>query len=168
MDPRQNHPGHDPSMPPPRRDPPGIPSRHIPVKEKAPTSMRPTPEMWLAAKRWTPAGIASALLVVFFAIGGHDGVSKLVEASSQAKSLKTEIQGLRADLALEREERAKVMARLHATEKNLSSLCDFVADMNGGRPNPTWCSADSRSIRVDTKQNPPPFKTTGESWVYVP
>lgn len=135
------------------------------------SSLKPSPEsvkeMWGAAKRWSPAGIAGGMLIVFFAIGGHDGVEKLVHAFGVAEELRSEIRGLRDDMKIEREERAKVMARLHANEENLSSLCDFVSDMNGGRPNSRWCSQDSRSIRIDTKLHPPPMKTTAQAWLYV-
>ncbi len=164
-DPRKRHPGHDPSIPPKKIM--GVEIRK--GTSMAPASMKLSPAdlLWNAAKKWSPLGIVAALVIFYYALGGEDGIVRIARALSAEEALLKEVKALRSDIATERNERTKVMSRLHATEKNLSSLCDFVAEMNGGRPNPTWCSADSRSIRVDTVQSPPPFRTTGESWVYV-
>jgi hypothetical protein len=146
--------------------------REKPVKSWRPGGV-PASELLHLAKRWGPGGIAAALIVIFYVIGGHDGIAKIARATSEmarsteaTDALRAEMQALRADLKIEREERSKVMAKQVVFDKNQSSLCDFVSAMNGGRPNPTWCSADSRSIKIDMKQNPPPMLTTPESWVF--
>lgn len=175
-DPREKHQGYDPTVPPPHRKMMGVEIREkSPVRSWRPSGA-PGAELLRVAKRWSPAGIAAALILMFYVIGGHDGVAKLSQALSDSstkeaesrKELTAAVTQLTVEVAAMREQNARMMARQHAAEKNLSSLCDFVSEINGGRPNQTWCSADSRSIRVDIKQSPPPFRTTGESWIYVP
>lgn len=140
-------------------------------REHRERSLRPSPEtlsrLWAEARRWSPAGITAALLIVFFGIGGVDGVTKLVTALSDAATknseltaevtaTRNEVSALRSEMrefmANERAERSKVQARTMALEHNLSLTCDLISELNLGKPNATWCSADGRSIRFE----PPP------------
>lgn len=133
-----------------------------------PASMKssPTELLWSAAKKWSPLGIVAALVIFYYALGGEDGIVRIARALSAEEALLKEVKALREDIAIERAERTKTTIEINALKKNVSSLCDLVSERNGGRPNPTWCSADSRSVRFDTKQSPPPFLTTGEIWIH--
>jgi hypothetical protein len=120
------------------------------------------------AKRWTPLGIIGALVIGYYALGGQDGIIKIARAMSAEEALLSEVVALRADIKTEREERAKILARMHAFERNQSNMRDFVSSMNGGKPNPTWGDEDGRSIAIDVMQSPPPYRTTSAVWVHPP
>jgi hypothetical protein len=123
--------------------------------------------LWAAAGRWSPAGIAAGLLIVFLALGGREGVVALASGLSESMSgaraltaemaaLRTEIAGLSKRLDRERDQRQDLSAELGRTQHNLSLVCDLASQLNGGRPEQHWCSADGRSIRFE----PPPRSGT--------
>lgn len=139
-------------------------------------------DLWFTAKRWSPAGIAAALLLVFFALGGREGVLELTrgltDAFGRADALRGEISLLRAELErmnrnAEEERAARVQkadelsARIGASEHNLSLVCDLASELNLGRPNPTWCSVDGRGLKWEA---PPasgdriPIHRTAAQW----
>lgn len=155
-------------------DYPGIPTRHQPIKVERGTSMPPSGKGDVAvllfhhAKKWSPLGIVAACVIGFYAVGGQDGLIKIIRAMSAEEELLSQVVALRADLKIEREERAKMQARMHSYERNQSNMRDFVSHMNGGKPNPTWGEEDGRTISIDLMQSPPPYRTTSAVWVHPP
>lgn|SRR5690606_20144498 len=138
--------------------------------------------LWAAATRWSPAGIAAALVLVFLALGGREGVVALVSGLSESLSgaraltvemaaLRTEMEKLREEMAVERTQRQTVAAEVTRTQHNLSLVCDLASQLNHGRPNETWCSTDGRATTFDS---PPagsdriPLWTTAARWQYRP
>lgn len=151
--------------------PPEPPSE--PHSAKAPESRRSVfarpdlTSLWSAAGRWSPAGIAAAILLVFLALGGREGIVALAQGLSDSLSgaraltaeiaaLRGEMAALREEIATERRERQNLSAELGRTQHNLSLVCDLASQLNHGRPEPSWCSEDGRSIRFE----PPPREGT--------
>lgn len=131
----------------------------VEIREKAPSSMKPTPEMWNIAKRWTPAGAVAGLLLLFIGLGGREGIVALAKGISEAVAessanraevikLSTSIESLSANVALLSKKLDERSARDEVQDYNTALICDWVSAMNQGKPEKTWCAtSDGRSVQ---------------------
>jgi hypothetical protein len=160
-------------------DPPGIPSKNrLPKIEHGSPSLRPSHDtvsaLLRAGARWSPAGLAALLVLVFWGIGGSDGAVKIAKAwrssSDSQMAMARELSELTREVKALRVAITGAQASQQAARVNLAAVCDLAAELNLGKPHDSWCSEDGRSIRF----NGPPLGTTAPlhvtafTWQKVP
>jgi outer membrane murein-binding lipoprotein Lpp len=174
-DPRRGHEGYDETIRPAPRVKRVMGAPIIERGQSPPPSMHVSPQeqLWGFAKRWSPAGIAASAIILFLAVGGHEGVGKLSDAISKSsdsqRALAASVDQLTKEVTAIREQNQRIMAKQHAQEKNLSALCDAWAKTNGQRPNKSWCSNDGKAVefnRLIASGGGPGPLVTDYNWIH--
>lgn len=158
-------------------DLPGIPSKNrLPKIEHGEPrfSLRPSADsvgtLLRAGARWSPAGLAALLLLVFWGIGGSDSAVKIAKAwrssSDSQMAMARELSELTKEVKALRIAITGAQASQQAANVNLGAVCDLAAELNLGKPNDTWCSEDGRSLKFS---GPPlgavaPLHVTAFKW----
>jgi hypothetical protein len=157
-DPRQGHPAHDPTDPPPRTL--GVPIRRKPEApaveplpdETSASVERPAP--WYS--HWSPTTIASAVVIVVAALGGTTGLAEIFGASKKLDDLNAKLDALAAQ---ERTERAKQQRKVTMHAERIDYLAELAARMNGRAPHPTFPAPREGQFRLPVE--PTAFVATG-------
>jgi hypothetical protein len=179
-DPRKGHPEFTPSesptrgkrvmgvrvpplKPPPEPEPeppkePPMPPKPEPIQVERGTDPMQIPTGWQSIavdfmKKWSPGGVAVALLLIFFGVGGKDFVKEVVLANEQnrklteavnactasTQALTQQIQVTTADVAAIKISQQAANAGVSDNRKNIGNVCAVVAKFNGGLPHDSWC-----------------------------